>query len=223
MTRIAHRTSFSPRTKSVIAGALAAALFAGPALGADWIEKVDIIANGIDTTPILVTANANGYKTTKTKNHKFLLRLYAKAKSGKRIVAGKVGTYGGVRYWEGGSSYWDKRLSRQAVSGGKKRTMRYSYTPVVPVSKIQWQGNSPLKACRQLLHIKTSSGQSKGAVLSKAWTTHAYAVVQFDAVATKKKNAKKMNWAIKNTTWERKTLSYRIPVHCLAGIKRATN
>ncbi len=68
------------------------------AMAKDWIEKVKIQPDGIDTTPILVIAYKNGHKSVKTKNHKFLLHVYAKAKENKRIVAGKVGSYGGVNY-----------------------------------------------------------------------------------------------------------------------------
>ncbi|MEM7069185.1 MAG: hypothetical protein AAF478_09895 [Pseudomonadota bacterium] len=212
-----------PITTTIIA-ATAVTILTSPVLAKDWIEKVDIQPDGIDTKPIEVTANINGYQSVKKSKHQFKLRLYAKAKKNKRIVAGKVGSAHPVYYWEhDGANRWITALSQQAVAGGKKQSISYSYRPNVPVNKVLWQGNNPVQACKSLMQQKISKGHSKTAVLGKTWNTSAYAYFEFDAVAAKKKNAQKNNWKFKNTTSQRKSMTYRVTVKCHAGIKRASS
>lgn len=212
-------------TKTLLA-VTATLMFSNTAMAKDWIEKVSIQPDGIDTKPIVVSAGKNGHKSVKTENHKFLLHVYAKAKKNRRIVAGQVGAYGGVDYFEGKSpsfKYWDAKLSGQAVAGGKKQSISYSFHPTVPVAAISWGDADPVSVCKKLMAKKMSDGMSKSKFLSKSWDTSAYAFFQFDAVATTKKKAKKMNWKINSSTNETKSLNYRVPVKCLAGIKRAAS
>src|SRR5690606_8049027 len=95
----------------VIAAALSTA-----AEAKDWIEKVDIVKGGVDVVPVEVRANANGYTGMKTKDHAFGLRLYAKATSGERIVAGVVGAYNGVEYFEAADpNRWEQKLRGREI------------------------------------------------------------------------------------------------------------
>ena len=50
------------------------------------LEKVDMVAEGIDLKPAILRANSNGYTTYANTSHTYMLRLFAKAKGKSNAV-----------------------------------------------------------------------------------------------------------------------------------------
>ena len=205
--------------KLLIAAALVVSLTSA-ASAKDWIETVKLTKDGIDTVPIEVSANAGGYTGIKTSGHRFLLKLHARATSGERIVAMKLGAYKAVNYFEASGSGWHKSFDHRDVGSGTKRTVTLSTRPVVPTAKLLWQGPSPKAACEANLAQQMAKGMSKSAVLSKDWMVSARAYFGLDAVAARKNKAKKNKWSLKNTTNKRDGLAYQVRVRCIAGLEK---
>ncbi|GAA0779026.1 hypothetical protein E1180_19265 [Roseibium denhamense] len=207
--------------KTIIKGALIAATLASLTTGAvakDWIEKVEVKKDGIDVIPVEVSANSNAYTGIASNSHRFLLRLYGKATSGERIVAMKVGSFKGVRYFEADGSLWSKSFKNRDVGSGTKRSVAITYKPVLPLNKVRWQGWDPRQACALNMDKKIKSGMTKAQVLSKTWTVTAKAYFELDAVAAKKGKAKNNKWNIKNTTDQRDGYGYEVRVKCRKGV-----
>ena len=59
------------------------------------MEKVDIVTEGIDLNPIYVNSNSNGYTGSENKSHKYMVRVFAKAKGQNRVWS--VSIYGKER------------------------------------------------------------------------------------------------------------------------------
>jgi len=203
----------------LVASALCAAL-TSTASAKDWIETVKLTKDGIDAVPIEVSANAGGYTTIKTTGHRFLLRLHARATSGERIVAMKVGAYKGVRYFEASGGKWEQSFTGRNVGSGTKRTVTIETRPVIPTAKITWHGPTPRQACEANLAKQRAKGLRKSAVLLKTWTVTARATFELDAVAARKGKAKKNKWSIANTTNQRDGLIYPLHVRCNAGLSK---
>ncbi|WEX10744.1 hypothetical protein [Chelativorans sp. AA-79] len=203
-----------------LAAGLLVAVSSG-ALAADWIETVEVSRDGIDIVPVEVSANAGGYVGVKSPSHKFLLRLYARATSGERIVAMKLGAFSGVLYFEGDGGMWSRSFKGRDVGSGSRRTVDFHHDAVVPAGKIKWQMADPVMACTANLQNKVNGGMSKTQVLSQAWTVSANAYFELDAVAARKNKAAQNKWNIGNTANQRDGLTYPVTVKCLPGIKVA--
>jgi opacity protein-like surface antigen len=208
--------------KILIASTLFVSL-ASTASAKDWIETVKLTKDGIDAVPIEVSADASGYTKIKSSGHRFHLNLHARATSGERIVAMKVGAFKGVLYFEGNGGQWSQSFANRDVGSGTKRTVSINFSPVVPTAKIAWQGPSPKQACEINLANQRAKGMRKSAVLLKTWTVSARAYFELDAVAARKNKAANNTWSIKNTTNQRDGMTYTVPVQCNAGLKKKTS
>lgn len=190
----------------------------GSAAAKDWIERVEVKRDGIDVIPVKVSANSTKYTGISSSSHRFLLRLYAKATKGERIVAMKVGSFTGVQYFEADGSLWSNSFKHRDVGSGSKRTAAISYTPAIPLNKVKWQGWDPVQACALNMDKQIKSGMPKSEVLSKTWTVKAKAYFELDAVAAKKGKAKSNKWNIKNTKNQRDGYAYGVSVLCQKGL-----
>lgn len=209
------------QSKTLLAAALGAAAIMSATSGAfakGWIERVDVTRDGIDAEPVVVGANAGGYTGIVSGAHRYRLRLNARAISGKRIVALKLGSYLGVLYFEASGNLWNKTYQNRDVGSGLKRTVTIDEQPVIPFDKIAWHGPDPKKRCELKLAEEMSKGESKANVLSRQWYTVAFAHFELDAVAARKNTARNNNWKIGNTIDQRNDLNYEIAVKCNAGI-----
>jgi len=210
--------------KTLFAAALTFGAMAAPstAMAGSWVESVKVERDGIDVVPIDVRANMGGYTSVKTSAHRFGLRLYARAKSGKRIAAGIVGSDAPVAYFESaGNSKWNRRLSHRDVGNGKLRTMDRTFSYNVPVSKLTWHGRDPLSACNHMLSQKMAQGMTRAAVLSQPRIVTARVYFEFEAVAAKKsKAAKPSKIKIQNTSKKRDSYFYDVRVRCLSGLNK---
>ncbi|MEM5471975.1 hypothetical protein WNZ14_09595 [Hoeflea sp. AS60] len=210
------------KTKIISSAILATAVLAtGLALptaasAKDWVEKVEVTRDGIDFKPIEVSANKNGYTGIKSKNHKFLLGLYARATSGERIVAMKVGASGGVKYFESDDNRWTQDFSNRDVGAGSKRTVSIHYDATLPINKIYWFGPNPKQACDINLKRMMQKGAKKHQVLNQPQEIRAYAYFELDAVAARKNKAAK-GWNMYNTTNQRDGYNYEVRVICNAS------
>ncbi|WP_349359574.1 hypothetical protein [Stappia sp.] len=207
--------------KLFVASALCAAL-TSTASAKDWIETVQLTKDGIDVVPIEVSANAGGYTTIKTPSHRFLLRLHARATSGERIVAMKLGAYKGVRYFEASGGNWNQTFTGRNVGAGTKRTVTLETRPVIPTARITWHGPTPRQACEANLAKQRAKGLRKSEVLAKTWTVTAHATFELDAVAARKGKAQSNKWSLANTTNQRDGLTYPLQVRCNAGLSKSS-
>ena len=196
--------------------------FTATAHAKDWIEKVDIVNDGIDLVPIEVKAGGNGYSSIKTNKHRFNLRLYARAKKGKRIAGGVVGS-GDPRFLEASGGEWQRLLAFRDIGSGKRRELKLSKSYNIPVSKLVWVGSDPVEKCNQVLANKVQQGKSKASLLKSGLSTSAKVLFKFDAAAARPKVAEKNKVKIGNHTSERKGMNYSVVVKCLAKPGRATS
>lgn len=211
--------------KAVLRATLLAAALSlplGSASAKDWIDKVDLAKDSLDLIPVQVLSNANGYTKLKATNHTFSLRLFARAKKGKRIAAGAVGAYDGVQVGALSGKRWGRNLSHKDVGAGKLRQLKRTFYFKVPIRKVNWWGASAIHRCNTLLQQKMAKGMSKQQVLAKNWMVEADVFFQFQAVAARPKTAVKLDLNnhynnLKQSTRERKSAPYRVKVQCLGN------
>lgn len=122
---------------AVFAGAMASAQ-------ANPIETVSIAKDGIDVVAIEVQAGANSFTSIKSTSHKFTLKLYAKAKWGKKVRRAKVAS-GTAILFEASPAIWNKTYNNNS------RTFQKSIWQTIPMSKITFSGNNPVQACNEKL------------------------------------------------------------------------
>jgi hypothetical protein len=203
--------------KKLAAFGLIAALSAPTyANAADWIETVSIQKNGIDIIPVEVRSNGTQYTSIKTSSHRFIFKLRARAKSGKRIVGGALGTLAATDYFEAqGNSAWIKRFKGRDVANGTLRTWQLGYEPNIPISKLNWVGKDPVAQCNALLANKRQQGSSRFSILNTAQMTTANAYFKLDAVAARTRKAKNHSWNINSSTQQAASMNYQVQVTCL--------
>ncbi|MGF0536795.1 hypothetical protein ACQQ2Q_02295 [Agrobacterium sp. ES01] len=208
----------------VLAAALLATGLMPPcqAFAKDWLEKVEVKKDGIDHAPIEVSAKMGGYTSIKSKSHTFMFSLYARATSGERIVAMKLGVVDPVRYFEHDGGYWHQIFTNRDIGSGSKRTVSINFNPVIPMGKIQWFGSNPKTKCDQKLQKLMSEGMTKQQVLSQPQEAVARAYFELDAVASRKNKAAK-GWNMNNTDHQRDSYVYDVRVVCAAGNKKVGN
>lgn len=190
----------------------------GPGDAKDWIEKVTIAQDGIDVIPVDVSASIGGYNAIKSTTHRFVMRLYAKATPGERIVAGRVGSYKGVYVFEynDSSKWWDEQLRNREIGGGESRTVSRPYDVTIKLSLVTWSKH-PVEVCAAMLADKKTKGYSAAEVLAKDWDAQTSVYFEFQAVAARAGKAKNDNWNMKNTAGQRDGFYYPVRVRCLAA------
>lgn len=179
----------------------------------DWIEKVDLVKDGIDLASIEVMANKYDYVKMKDKEHRFLLRGYVSAKKNKRVA---------MAVFKSGNAHhaWKYTPPSRNYGQGLKRQVSISLKPTIPLSKIIWK-RSPVESCQQLHRTKKAQGQTFEQISSKDHKIMALAKFDMRGYAMKPKQAKKsrpsnFKWhGAKNATGESKGLLYKVNVTCL--------
>lgn len=143
------------------------------------MAKIDIVAEGIDLAPIYVDANANGYTSTETKAHRFLVRVFAKAAGQKRVWKVRIEGEEGKTLFEknvGRSEGWD-------VYGKSHEVM-------AKPQSVLWK-QYPVNVCRENMDKMIAAGKTKAQVLSNDRKVTATAAIIFSAWADTKANNKK--------------------------------
>ena len=85
-----HATSI----RLTVAAAIVA--IASTAQAGSKLEKVHMVAEGIDLKPAILRANSNGYTTYENSSHTYLLRLFAKAKGANAVFLATAGSTHGT-------------------------------------------------------------------------------------------------------------------------------
>jgi hypothetical protein len=170
------------------------------------MEKVDIVKEGIDLDPIYVGSNASGYTGSENKAHKYMVRVFAKAKGQNRVW--NVEIYGvaanamlfnkNVGKSEGWSVY-----GKSHVLHAKPGSMGWVTTPGT--------------ACKNLLKQKVAAGMNKADVLKSDRKTTALALIGFSAYADSKSHNKNNKHVTSQGVDEHQdSVAYQVPVICRA-------
>jgi len=186
--------------------ALSSAAHAGSRL-----EKVDMVAEGIDLKPAVLRANSNGYTSYENSSHTYLLRLFAKAK----------GSTNAVYYAAVGSSNkpgFDFGRAFAHLSGKTDGWGVYKKSIKLPIelNKTRWW-TSPGAACDLNLKKQMQKGMSKSDVLKKEWKVTAKAKILFVVAADSKAHNRKDKHDRKSISSGSRLIAYSVPVVCRAG------
>lgn len=196
-------------TKTVLC-ATAALLISSPLLAtsasAGKMERVDIVKEGIDTKAAIVKATGNGYAGFENTSHRYMVRLFAKARGSNAVYATSIS-----RDRNGAKTYF-----KQLAPVGTKGWGVYKKSVVfdAKLTKTHWWG-TPGEACRENLKNQMAKGLRKEAVLSREWQTKAIAVFYFGAAAAKPSNIKKGKYNGADNL--KKALNYPVKVICRAA------
>lgn len=186
----------------------ALALSASGALAKDKMDKVDIAIDGIDIKPIVVRAGADGYKSVSTPDHVFFVRGYGQAKKGYRIVSAWF--FSGPK---NGASF-ERALLPRDYGSGKNRTVTRPVDLKIPLSKVTWDGPSPLAACNANFQTLKKAGFSPKDILSKTHALQVRAVIGFGAAADREGRTASPVGLGGGSTYETRSLSYTVRVEC---------
>ena len=191
-----------------------ATLFAAAALSisaslalASNMEKVDIVTEGIDLNPIYVNSNSSGYTGSENKSHKYMVRVFAKAKGQNRVW--KVSIYG-----IGKGNLFSKDVGKSEGWSAYGKSHEVHAKP----SSLTWL-TTPKTACDKMLQEKVANGMSKADVLKNDRKTMAAAFIAFMASADSKTHNKNN----KHDTYDGMEIHtdnvvYKMPVVCRAAL-----
>jgi len=192
---------------TTLVAAAALSISASVALASN-MEKVDIVTEGIDLSPIYVNSNANGYTGSENKSHKYMVRVFAKAKGQNRVW--KVSIFGIGK----GVALFSKNVGKSegwAVYGK-------SHEVHAKPSSLSWL-TTPKTACDNMLKDKVSGGMSKADVLKNDRKTTAAAFVAFSAAADSKgHNKNNKHDTVDGSTEHNDNVVYKVPVICRAAL-----
>ncbi len=180
---------------------------AAPALAGSNMEKVDIVAEGIDLKPLYVGANADGYTGTEPTAHKFMVRVFAKAKGQNRVYNVLIhGINNHILFQKhvGKSEGWDVYGKSHEVYS-KPQNLKWVTVPV--------------KLCKENMAQLIASGKTKAQVLASDRKVTAYAFIGFTAYADSKANNKKnKHTSADGIAPHSDNITYPVPVVCRAAL-----
>ena len=191
---------------SAVIVATALSISASAALASN-MEKVDIVTEGIDLKPIYVDSNSSGYTGSENKSHKYMVRVFVKAKGQNRVW--RVSIYG-----KGKGNLFSKDVGKSEGWPVYGKSHEVHAKP----SSLTWL-TTPKTACDKMLQEKVAGGMSKADVLKNDRKTMATAFVYFMAAADSKTHNKNN----KHDTYDGMELhmdnvAYRMPVVCRAAL-----
>lgn len=208
MTNATSRTRVARVAIAALFTAALPFLAATQAQAASNMEKVDIVAEGIDLQPLVVRSDASGYTGTINDPHRFMVRVFAKAKGNNRVW--------GVRIYDyvNGHPYFDLEVGKS--SGWE--TYGKSHTLIARPRDLEWR-KTPVELCRENMAKMMAEGKSKAYVLGNDRKVTAYTFIAFSAVADSPANNKKNKH---NSAEGRRNHSdnilYAVPVVCRAAL-----
>ena len=171
------------------------------------MEKVDIVKEGIDLDPIYVGSNSSGYTGSENKAHKYMVRVFAKAKGQNRVWKVKIfGVETGILFSKdvGKSEGWPV-YGKSHVINAKPGSMGWVTTPGT--------------ACNNLLKQKMADGMSKADVLKSDRKTLALGLIGFGAYAdTKANNKKNQHNSGQGSEQHLDNTAYQVQVICRAAL-----
>lgn len=180
---------------------------ASPAAAGTNMEKVDMVVEGIDQKPLYVNANASGYTGTEDKAHRYMVRVYAKAKGMNRVWSVEVGSPGKPRLF-------DKTVGKSEGWATYAKSLEIDAKP----GSVKWT-KTPMQMCNQMLAEKVGQGVKKADVLKNDRKTIAFAELTFIAKAdSKTHNEKNKHDTTDGEFGHSKTVFYQVPVVCRAAL-----
>lgn len=192
---------------TALIAAAALSISASVALASN-MEKVDIVTEGIDLNPIYVNSNSNGYTGSENKSHKYMVRVFAKAKGQNRVW--KVSIYGIGK----GVALFSKNVGKSEGWPVYGKSHEVHAKP----SSLSWL-TTPKTACDNMLKDKVSGGMSKADVLKGDRKTTAAAFVAFSASAdSKAHNKKNKHDTTEGMFGHNDNVVYKVPVICRAAL-----
>ena len=192
---------------STLIVATALSISASAALASN-IEKVDIVTEGIDLNPIYVNSNSNSYTGSENKSHKYMVRVFAKAKGQNRVW--KVSIYGIGK----GVALFSKNVGKSEGWPVYGKSHEVHAKP----SSLSWL-TTPKTACDNMLKDKVSGGMSKADVLKGDRKTTAAAFVAFSASADSKAHNNNNKHVTSDGIEEHDdNVVYKVPVICRAAL-----
>jgi hypothetical protein len=192
---------------SALIAATALSISASAALASN-MEKVDIVTEGIDLDPIYVNSNANGYTGSENKSHKYMVRVFAKAKGQNRVW--KVSIFGIGK----GVALFSKNVGKSEGWPVYGKSHEVHAKP----SSLSWL-TTPKTACDNMLKDKVAGGMSKADVLKNDRKTMAAAFVAFSASAdSKAHNRDNKHVTVDGTSLHNDNVVYKVPVICRAAL-----
>jgi hypothetical protein len=181
-----------------------------PAMAGTNIEKVDIVKEGIDLAQIYVNARSSGYTGSEDKAHKYLVRVFAKAKGQNRVY--KVVAFG-LRSQNGAKLFY-KDVGRSEGWATFGKSLELWAKP----SSMGWI-TTPKTACDKMLKKKMDDGMAKADVLKNDRKTTALALVGFTAYADSKYNNKKgKHNSVGGISPHSDNVAYTVNVVCRAAL-----
>lgn len=191
---------------STLVAAAALSISASAALASN-MEKVDIVPEGIDLKPIYVDSNSSGYTGSENKSHKYMVRVFAKAKGQNRVW--KVTIFG-----IGKGALFSKNVGKSEGWPIYGKSHEIQAKP----SSLSWL-TTPKTACDNMLKEKVAGGMGKADVLKNDRKTTAAAFIAFSAAADSKANNKKNKHATVDGGFEHNNdVVYKVPVVCRAAL-----
>ena len=203
--------------KYIAAAALAAAAtttFASSSAFAAKLEKVDVVKEGIDMTPVVVKANSNGYTGYQTTSHRYLLRVFAKGKGSSHIYWAAISNTKSAHPMTFHPLFFHQTAAKGTEGWG---VFKKSLDVHVGIDNTAWIA-SPRKLCDANLATQMGKGKSKSDVLKQEWKLTAHAVHFFVAAADSKANNKKRNHKVNKIDVRWKSVTYPVAVVCKKGI-----
>ena len=171
------------------------------------MEKVDIVAEGIDLKPLYVGANANGYTGTEATPHKFMVRVYAKAKGQNRV-------YNVVIHGLNGHILFEKHVGKTEGWQVYGKSHEVHSKP----QNLKWL-TVPVQVCKENMAKLIASGKTKAQVLANDRTVTAHALIGFSAYADSKSNNKKNKHnTVDGMNPHSDNIYYPVPVVCRAAL-----
>lgn len=176
------------------------------------IEKVDMVKEAIDMTPVEVRANSNGYAAIRTKSHKYSVRVYAKAKGANHVFSANVASHKNtsLRLGRGGPTFFV-----QQAPGGSDGWGVYKNSLVfnAETAHSKWTAH-PMTVCDQNLKKQVANGMTRRDVLRREWRLQTQAVLYFTVAADSKSRIKKRKTGGGSTEFGSKAIYYPVKVLC---------
>lgn len=201
------------KNRVVIAAVLASAsigLASSPAL-AGKIEKVDMVSEGIDITPIVVRADSSGYTGYEKPSHRYLFRVFAKAKGLNHIYFAGISADRKPHPMVVNHRYFFDQWAPIGNDGWG--VFKKSVSFYAAIASTRWY-ESPKQACLDNMAAEMAKGKSKQDVLRSEWRVRARAEFTFVAAADTKARNKKRDHTFSSVERGHKSVVYPVNVVC---------
>ena len=172
------------------------------------MAKVDIVAEGIDLKPLYVSANSSGYTGTENMAHKYMVRVFAKAKGQNKVW--KVAIHGVGK----GTTFFQKDVGKSEGWDVYGKSHEVHAKP----GSVKWL-TTPMNVCKNNMVNMIAAGKTKDQVLANDRKVTAYALIGFTAYADSKGNNKKgKHESSGGIEPHSDNVAYAVPIVCRAAL-----